>query len=135
MSRKSAFLPALMGLALLITAGCSDDGGPSVDDGDDPTATLSVGVVDNSFTPPANAIGAGQTVTWTWNGNNPHNVTFDDGALVASTTQTGGTFTTTFAAAGEFSYFCTVHGRSVMSGTVVVGTAAGDVATTTGSGY
>ena len=86
-----------------------------------PTATTSVGVIDNSFTPPANSVTAGQTVTWTWNGSNPHNVTFDDPSVGNSSTKTSGGFTRTFGTAGSFTYICTVHGRAIMSGTVVVG--------------
>jgi plastocyanin len=59
----------------------------------------------------------GGTVTWAWQGNNLHNVTFT--GVPASATQTDGEFERTFADAGSFSYLCTVHGQS-MSGTVTV---------------
>ena len=85
-----------------------------------PTGTSQVTVVDNSFNPAANQIDPGQTVTWTWNGTNPHNVTFDDMTLSSSDTQTSGTFAQTFDVDGEYTYYCTVHGRAVMSGQVVV---------------
>ena len=99
-------------LVALFAAAC---GSPTV-----PTETNQVTVVDNSFNPTENQIGPGQTVTWTWNGTNPHNVTFDDMALTSSATQTDGTFAQTFDVGGEYTYFCTVHGRAVMSGRVVV---------------
>ncbi|MEN8376593.1 MAG: plastocyanin/azurin family copper-binding protein [Gemmatimonadota bacterium] len=103
----------------LLSFGCSDAAGPPDDEG--PTQTTSVSVLDNRFAPPANAIAPGATVTWSWGGSNPHNVTFDDDAIGNSSTQTGGSFQKAFADAGEYTYFCTVHGRSVMSGRVVVG--------------
>ena len=109
-------LPLLAAAAL--TLACGDDE-PTAPNG--PPDTNQVSVIDNSFNPSANRIDAGQTVTWTWNGGNPHNVTFDDGSLTNSQTQTQGTFEQTFDAEGEFSYYCTVHGRAVMSGRVVVG--------------
>ena len=59
------------------------------------------------------------TVTWTWTGRNPHSVTFDAGGP-NSVIQRSGTFSRTFGSAGAFTYFCSVHGRVVMSGTVNV---------------
>ncbi len=101
-------------LVALLAAACGDDS-PTA-----PTETTQVTVVDNSFNPVNNQIDPGQTVTWTWNGANPHNVTFDDMTLTNSDTQTAGTFAQTFDVGGEYTYFCTVHGRTVMSGRVVV---------------
>ena len=80
-----------------------------------------MGIADNRFTPSANSIDVGATVTWTWGGANFHNVTFDEASIGGSATRTDGTFERAFDEAGEFTYFCTVHGRSVMSGRVVVG--------------
>ncbi|MGH9204809.1 MAG: cupredoxin domain-containing protein [Vicinamibacterales bacterium] len=79
-------------------------------------------VDDNFFNPSAVTLrreGSGATVTWTWRGANLHNVVFDN-AGPASATQQSGSFAATFSASGTFTYICTIHGRSVMSGTVVV---------------
>ena len=109
-----------LSIAVLLAFACGgDELGP-----DGPTATKQVSVVDNRFNPSANIVQPGDTVTWTWGGNNLHNVTFDDAMVGNSTTQTSGTFTKAFAGAGEFTYYCTVHGQSVMSGRVVVGEAS-----------
>jgi len=63
----------------------------------------------------------GTTITWTWTGQNQHSVTFDSTAITSSPVQgNGGTHAVTFNDAGTFTYFCTVHGKSVMSGTVIV---------------
>jgi plastocyanin len=116
---------------LLATAACggggSDDGptqpnnpnnpNPGNPNPGTPSTTNAIAVRDNSFEPNATTVTPGTTVTWTWNGNNQHNVTFADGT--ASGTQAAGTFTRTFAAAGTFNYTCTVHG-SGMSGTITV---------------
>ena len=86
-----------------------------------PTREGQVTVGDNFFQPATVTVirdASGAVVRWNWSGQNPHNVTFDAGAP-NSATQTSGTFSRTFTAAGSFTYFCTVHGRS-MSGTVVV---------------
>jgi plastocyanin len=61
---------------------------------------------------------AGGTVVWTWASNGvEHNVTFED--EVTSGNQGSGTYQRTFANAGTFDYFCTIHG-SGMSGTITV---------------
>jgi plastocyanin len=80
-----------------------------------------VTVQDNSYSPAATTVSTGTTVTWTWaNGNySDHNVTFDNTSLGASPTQLTGTYQKQFPTAGEFTYYCTVHGRG-MSGTVTV---------------
>jgi len=80
-----------------------------------------VDVGDNFFEPASVTICAGQQVTWTWVGGNPHNVVFDAGGPNSTTlTGAGNTFSRTFATPGAFTYICTVHGRAAMSGTVVV---------------
>jgi plastocyanin len=78
--------------------------------------------VGNNFFSPANlSVATGATVTWTWAmGATEHTVTFNDQAP-GSARQSSGTFQRTFGTAGTYSYFCSVHGASVMSGTVTVG--------------
>jgi len=110
---------------LALAAGGLACGGGGYDGGTtNPTTGASGGstsnaitVADNSFTPSATTLAAGSTVTWTWTGRNQHNVTFDDGP--ASATQAAGTFTRTFASAGNYPYHCTIHGAA-MSGTITV---------------
>ncbi len=104
--------PWLAALALLVMiAGCSQGGSAQQApvDGD------AVAVTDNAFTPEALQVSPGITVTWTWEGSSPHNVTFDD---AASDTQTDGTWTQSFAEPGTYDYVCTLH--SGMTGTVIV---------------
>lgn len=92
-----------------------------------------VTIQDNQFEPPTVTITAGDSVTWTHAGENPHSVTADDGSFDSSpdcsTTateecmQNGDTFTQEFPLAGTFRYHCKIHGGpggSGMSGTVVV---------------
>jgi plastocyanin len=77
-----------------------------------------------TFAPATVDIAAGGTVTWSWAAGNTmlHNVTSGDtpAAFAPSPTQTSGSFAHPFASAGSFFYYCTVHGRSVMFGTVNV---------------
>lgn len=109
---------ALLGPALLVVA-CSSDNTPTGQYGTMPTGSVSV--VNNAFIPAATTIQVGQTVTWTWNGGGLHDVTFDNPAIGNSATQTSGSFQKSFPTAGEFTYFCTVHSRAIMSGRVTVG--------------
>jgi plastocyanin len=89
------------------------------------TASVTVGAGNTlTFTPGTVDIAAGGSVTWTWASENTlaHNVTSGDTppAFAASPTVTSGTYSVTFANAGTFFYYCTVHGRNVMFGTVNV---------------
>ena len=84
--------------------------------GGPPPSTASVNVADFSFNPDATTIAVGGQVTWTWTGSAPHNVTFSTGTN--SVTQSAGTFSRTFDAAGAFGYQCTVHPS--MQGTITV---------------
>jgi plastocyanin len=89
--------------------------------------TVTVG--NNFFSPASLTVPLNSTVTWSWaQGAVQHNVTFDDGAP-GSGPQSTGTFQRTFGAAGTFGYFCSIHGKNVMSGSITVGTG-----TSTGGG-
>jgi plastocyanin len=90
---------------------------------------VTVNVINNDYTPDPVSVARGTTVTWRWDSCTDdgygsqtcafHSVTFDDGGPSAAA-QNGGTFARTFAGAGTFTYYCTSHGRTVMSGSVVV---------------
>jgi plastocyanin len=102
-------------LLALAAAACSDSSGP----GGDPD----IEVQDDSFIPGSFSTTAGSTVTWGWTGNNPHNVTWvGAGVPGPSATQSTGTYQRTFADAGTYEYYCTVHGTPTtgMRGTVTV---------------
>jgi len=128
------------GIALMAAlAGCGGAGGgygtnpgtnnnPTGSNPGSPASGNSVSLLDNnSFSPNNLAVTAGTTVTWKWpqcTGDGystcaSHNVTFDDGSNVASSTQSQGEFTRTFATPGTYKYHCTIHGTG-MSGQVVV---------------
>ena len=83
-----------------------------------PAASITVG--DNFYNANDVSINVGETVLWTWAGSNPHSVTFDPPQNSDSGIQTSGTSTLQFNSASTFTYFCTVHGRAIMSGQVVV---------------
>lgn len=52
-------------------------------------------------------------MTWTWAGNNPHNINFTSGANRPTGTPTAittGTYVATFGSVGTYNYNCTLHG-------------------------
>ena len=100
---------------LVALIGCSDATGPT-----GPVDTNQVLVVDNAFEPADIRIAEADTVTWTWTGIEAHTVTFDDPNLQSSALLTSGTHSVVFEVPGTFTYYCTVHGREVMSGSIEV---------------
>jgi plastocyanin len=134
--RRTLF--AFLALATIVAVGCFDEssldpfgrgtttvggtggGGGGGADSAGALDTASVIIFDNGYNPTSVRVAPGGTVTWVWTGNNAHGVTFDDGTIAASTIQSVGTYTVRFPRAGSFSFFCTVHGRTVESGTVTV---------------
>jgi plastocyanin len=88
-------------------------------------ATVTVGAGGAlAFTPRSVDVAAGGTVTWNWAADNTmlHNVTSGDmqERFTASPTQMAGSYQVPFSAPGAYFYFCTIHGRSVMNGVVLV---------------
>jgi len=118
MRRKSV----IRALAILALAGCGGGGGSDSPTGPATGGTASVTVGNFFFSPASITVATGATVTWTWaTGDTLHTVTFDDNAP-GSSPQSSGTFQRTFATAGTYTYFCSIHGKNVMSGSVTVGT-------------
>lgn len=93
-----------------------------------PAFAASVSIGDNFYSPATVTISAGESVTWTNGGDQPHSVTSTDGLFDSSPDcpgniddclGSGESYTHTFSSAGTFDYYCRVHGFA-MSGTVVV---------------
>ena len=108
-------LPALVLATAAVTVwSCGDTTEPGA---------ATVQVIDDQFNPSSTTIQAGGTVTWQWAGSNQHNVTWvNQSGTSNSPTQTNGTYTRNFSAAGNYDYYCNIHGTptSNMHGTVVV---------------
>jgi plastocyanin len=85
---------------------------------------VAVRALDDFFTSEVVRVPVGSVVEWAMAGRNPHTVTADDGAFDSGILQPGGEYQQTFAKAGVYRYFCTLHGAKGgkgMSGVVVVG--------------
>jgi plastocyanin len=83
-------------------------------------ATKAEVVIDSfSFTPKTLRVPVGATVTWTNHDSVPHVVTSaDDHFKKSPVLKTGQRFSNTFATAGTYSYFCSIHPR--MTGEITV---------------
>jgi plastocyanin len=65
--------------------------------------------IDNfTFTPAELKVKVGDTVTWTNHDDIPHTVV-SAGKYRSKTMDTDGTFSFTFASAGDYKYFCSLH--------------------------
>jgi plastocyanin len=75
--------------------------------------------VDNfSFGPASLTVAVGTTVTWTNRDDIPHTVVSTDKVFKSKVLDTDEKFSFTFAKAGTYPYFCSVHPK--MTGSVVV---------------
>jgi plastocyanin len=90
--------------------------------------TASVSILDGSsqsdyvFSPSSITVATGDTVSWTNNGAEPHDVT--GSGLDSGTLQSGQGYSHTFTSAGDFSYICSIH--PFMKGSVTVQAAGGE---------
>ena len=111
--------PLLTGaLALAAACGGSSYGGGTTNTPTEPTGTpvmsATVSVQNNFFDPASVLLASGGTVTWNWVGSG-HSVTsmgtpsFSPSAPVSNAPHT---LVVTFSTAGDYDYYCTVHGVS-----------------------
>lgn len=85
-------------------------------------ATKTVNIRNMAFEPDPVPIKTGDTVQWVWQENN-HSTTADDGSWNSGVHDQPYTFSQTFKAAGDYPYYCSVHGGpggAGMSGVVQV---------------
>ena len=84
-----------------------------------PAAALAAVTIGNfTFKNPVLTVKPGTTVTWTNADDIPHTVVSKDGVFKSKVLDTGDRFSFTFAKAGQFGYFCSLHPH--MTGTVIV---------------
>ena len=94
-------------------------GSPSVAANDQPSAANAEVRIDNfSFGPQTVTVPVGATVTWTNRDDIPHTVVSTDGLFNSKVRDTDEKFSYTFAKAGMYPYYCSVHPK--MAGKVVV---------------
>jgi plastocyanin len=105
-------MPVMIGLLLLV-------GSPSIRATDQPSAANAEVKIDNfSFGPETLTVAVGTTVTWINRDDIPHTVVSTDGVFKSKVRDTDEKFSYTFAKAGTYPYYCSVHPK--MTGKVVV---------------
>ena len=113
-------------VTLVLLAGASGCGGSSDSMGPGSGGhTLSISMSGAAFSPALDTVAAGSLVTWTNNDGIAHNVTSAPGSAdtyASSNLAASGTFSHTFATAGTYVYYCTIHGTPTagMKATIVV---------------
>lgn len=84
-----------------------------------PSAANAEVKIDNfSFGPQTVTVPVGTTVTWTNRDDIPHTVVSTDGVFKSKVRDTDEKFSYTFAKAGTYPYYCTIHPK--MTGQIVV---------------
>ena len=100
---------AVLTMALVVGLGAISIGQRSVLASAQQKAETTEVKIDNfSFGPGTLTVPVGATVTWTNRDDIPHTVVCA-GKFRSKTMDTDGTFSFTFAAAGEYKYFCSLH--------------------------
>jgi len=120
MTRKSVWFA---GVAMAVMIAMLFVGSPSVkasiNANDQPSGANAEVKIDNfSFTPQTLTVAAGTTVTWTNRDDIPHTVVSTDGVFRSKVRDTDEKFSYTFAKAGTYPYYCSVHPK--MTGKIVV---------------
>ena len=116
--RRITLLLGSVGVALLVTAALPEltAGGEAVVTAVASPATIDI---DNfAFAAATLTVTAGTTVTWKNEDDSPHRVTEKNNGFTSAALDTDDTFSHTFAAPGEYQYFCSLH--PYMVGKVVV---------------
>ncbi len=145
---RGAILAILFALSLLVS-GCADDGSDSgsgpekvdVPDTDFTDATgeakVAIAVPDNSFDPKYVIVSPGTKVTWTNEGRNDHNVVpVEKGSFEGVDRDEFGpnkVHSATFTDAGDYAYYCSIHGTKKLNGQAGVIRVEADETTTTGA--
>jgi plastocyanin len=117
MTRKNVWVAGLATpviIAMLLLAAS-----PGVKANDQPSAANAEVKIDNfSFGPETLTVAVGTTVTWTNRDDIPHTVVSTDGVFKSKVRDTDEQFAYTFAKAGTYPYYCSVHPK--MTGKIVV---------------
>jgi len=117
MIRKTVLIVGLLATVMVLTLLLSA-GSPGSSAKTPQPATAEVKVDNFSFGPTTLTVAAGTTVTWTNQDDIPHTVVSTDKVFKSKVLDTDEKFSYTFAKAGTYPYFCSIHPK--MTGTVVV---------------
>jgi len=118
--RKSVFTGGLFVAVGIVMAGLGAGTGSFVASAQQKPSTADVKIDNFSFGPAALTAPVGTTVTWTNRDDIPHTVVSTDDPKVfkSKVLDTDEKFSFTFAKAGTYPYFCSIHPK--MTGKVIV---------------
>ena len=107
-------------IALAVALGCIllSGGHASAGDSGKMASKYQINIQDFSFQPATLNVPVGATVTWTNKDEEPHTVFSSEDVFKSKALDTDETFSFTFAKAGTYKYFCSVHPKMVA--TIVV---------------
>jgi len=116
MSSKTIWVLGYMATAMMMIAMLAAARGVAVNPQQATTAEVKI---DNfSFGPATLTVAPGTTVTWVNHDDIPHTVVSTDSVFKSKVLDTDEKFSFTFAMAGTYPYFCSIHPK--MTATVVV---------------
>lgn len=115
--RKRVFVSGLLGIvfAMILFVGLQRS---AMGAAQNAPAPVEVKIDNFSFGPGTITVPVGTTVTWTNRDDIPHTVVSTEGVFKSKVLDTDEKFSFTFAKAGSFPYFCSIHPK--MTGKVVV---------------
>jgi plastocyanin len=117
MMRKTVWIVGLLATVMVATLLLSAGSPGSSAKTPQPT-TAEVKVDNFSFGPATLTVPVGTTVTWTNRDDIPHTIVSTDKVFKSKVLDTDEKFSFTFAKAGTYPYFCSIHPK--MTGSVVV---------------
>jgi plastocyanin len=117
MIRKTVWIVGLFASVMVLTLLLSAASSRSTAKAAEP-ATAEVKVDNFSFGPATLTVAVGTTVTWTNRDDIPHTIVSNDKVFKSKVLDTDEKFSFTFAKAGTYPYFCSIHPK--MTGSVVV---------------
>lgn len=117
--RKSVFIASVVVASVIGLGGIAPKSKFFAASAQEKTAASAEVKIDNfSFGPVAITVPVGTTVTWTNRDDIPHTVVSTEKVFKSKVLDTDEKFSFTFAKAGEYPYFCSIHPK--MTGKVVV---------------
>ena len=110
-------IPVMIAVVLLF-AGSSSVTASNISTDQPSGANTAVNIDNFVFGPQTLTVSVGTTVTWTNSDDIPHTSVSTEGVFKSKVLDTDEKFSYTFAKAGTYPYFCSIHPK--MTGTVVV---------------
>ncbi len=135
MNRHPSMLAVCLAALVLAVVGCGDDDDRDDNGGGGQAATttttqqetipasVTVKIGDNFYKPKKLTIQVGQAIKWKNEGAVAHTVTSDGDSTVkfdSGNLDPRGVYALKPTTRGKLSYYCTIHGKAVQSGTVTV---------------